>query len=48
MSSLCADFGIIMMDGTVDLSSGAVELDLVNSTSNPAIIKPGQIMATFI
>ncbi len=45
-SSLWADLGTIMMDGIVDLSSGSAELDFVNSTSIPVIIKPGQIMAT--
>ncbi len=44
-SSLWADLGTIMMDGIVDLSSGSAELDLDNSTSNPVIIKPGQIVA---
>ncbi len=47
-SSLWADLGTIMMDGIVDLSSGSVELDLVNSTSNLVIIKPGQIVVTAI
>ncbi len=28
------------------LSSGSVELDFVNATSNPVVIKPGQIVAT--
>ncbi len=36
------------MDGIVDLRSGSAELDFVNSTSNPVIIKPGQIVATAI
>ncbi len=47
-SSLWADLGMIMMDGIVDLRSGSAELDLVNSTSNPVVIKPGQIVATTI
>ncbi len=42
-SSLWADLVMIMMDGIVDLRSGSAELDFVNSTSNPVIIKPGQI-----
>ncbi len=37
-----------MMDGIADLRSGATELDFVNSTSNPVVIKPGQIMVTTI
>ncbi len=37
-----------MMDGIADFSSGSPELDFINSTSNPVIIKPGQIMATTI
>ncbi len=37
-----------MMDGIVDLRSGSAELDFVNSTSNRAVIKPGQIVATAI
>ncbi len=37
-----------MMDGVDDLSSGSVELDFVNSTSDPVIIKQGQIVATAI
>ncbi len=45
-SSLWADLGMTMMDGVADLSSGSVELDFVNSTSSPVVIKPGQIMAT--
>ncbi len=44
-SSLWADLGMIMMDGVTDLSSGSDELDFVNSTSIPVIIKPGQIVA---
>ncbi len=47
-SSLWADLGTIMMDGIVDLRSGSAELDFVNSTSNPVVIKPGQIVATTI
>ncbi len=47
-SSLWADLGMIMMDGIVDLRSGSAELDFINSTSNPVIIKPGQIMVTAI
>ncbi len=35
-----------MMDGVADLSSGSAELDFVNSTSHPVVIKPGQIIAT--
>ncbi len=37
-----------MMDGVADLSSGSAELDFINVTSNPVIIKPGQIVATAI
>ncbi len=37
-----------MMDGIVDLRSGSAKLDFVNSTSNPDVIKPGQIVATAI
>ncbi len=47
-SSLWADLGAIMMDVVSDLSSGSVGLDFVNSTSNPVVIKPGQIVATAI
>ncbi len=47
-SSLWADLGTIMMDGIVDLRSGSAELDFVNLTSNPVVIKPGQIVATAI
>ncbi len=36
---------MIMMDGIGDLSSGSAELDFDNSTSNPIVIKPGQIVA---
>ncbi len=36
------------MDGVADLSSGSVELDFFNSTSNPVVIKPGQIVVTAI
>ncbi len=39
---------IYMMDGVADLSSGSAELDFINVTSNPVIIKPGQIVATAI
>ncbi len=39
---------MIMMDGIVDLRSGSAELYFVNSTSNPVIIKPDQIVATAI
>ncbi len=38
--------GTIIMDCIVDLSSDSVELDFINSTSNPVVIKPGQIVAT--
>ncbi len=38
-SSLWADLSTIMMDGIVDLRSGFAELDFVNPTSNPVIIK---------
>ncbi len=41
-SSLWADLGMIMMDGIV------AELDFVNSTSNPVVIKSGEIVATAI
>ncbi len=34
-----------MMDGVADLSSGSAELDFINGTSNPVIIKPDQIIA---
>ncbi len=37
-----------MMDGVADLSSGSTRLNFVNSTFNPVIIKPGQIVATTI
>ncbi len=47
-SNLWADLGAIMMDGAADLSSGSTELDFVNSTSHPVIIKPGQIVVTAI
>ncbi len=47
-SSIWADLGMIMTDGIVDLRSGSVELDFINSTSNPVVIKPGQIVATAI
>ncbi len=47
-SSLWADLGVIMMDGVADLSSGSAGLDFINSTSNPDVIKPGQIVATAI
>ncbi len=47
-SSLWADFGMIMMDGVAELSSGSAELDFVNATSNPVILKPGQIIATAV
>ncbi len=45
-SSLWADLGTIMMDGVADLSSGSADLDFVNSTSHPVVIKPGQIVVT--
>ncbi len=47
-SSLWADLSEIMMDGVADLSSSSAGLEFVNSTSNPVIIKPGQIVATAI
>ncbi len=47
-SSLGADLGMIMMDSTADLSSSSAELDFVNATPNPFIIKPDQIIATAI
>ncbi len=47
-SSLWTYLGTIIMDGIVDLRSGCAELDFVNSTSNPVITKPDQIMATAI
>ncbi len=47
-SILWADLGTIMMEGMADLSSGSVELDFVNATSNPVVIKPGQIVVTAI
>ncbi len=37
-----------MMDGVADLSSGSAQLEFVNSTSHPVIIKPCQIVATAI
>ncbi len=40
-SSVWADLGAIMMDGVAGL-------EFVNSTSNPVVIKPGQIGATAI
>ncbi len=47
-SSLWADLGVIMMDGVADLSSSSAEFDFINLTSNTAIIKPCQIVATAI
>ncbi len=47
-SNLWIDLGAIMMDGIADLISGSAELDFVNSTSHPVVIKPGQIVATAI
>ncbi len=47
-TSLSSDLGTIMMDGVADLSSGSVELDFINTRSNPVIIKPGQIIAMAI
>ncbi len=47
-SSLWADLVAIMMDGVADLSSGSAGLEFINSTSNPVITKPGQIVATAI
>ncbi len=37
-----------MMDGVADLSSCSAELDLINATSNPVVITPGQIVATAV
>ncbi len=45
-SSLWADLSMIKMDGIVDFRFGSEELDFVNSTSNPVVSKPGQIMAS--
>ncbi len=39
---------MIMMDGIVYLSSSSAELYFVNSTSNPVLIKTGQIVAMAI
>ncbi len=47
-SSLWADIGAIMMDGVADLSFGSAELEFINSTSYPIVIKPGQIVETAI
>ncbi len=47
-SSLWTDFDMIMVDGVAELSSGSVELDFVNATSNPVVIKPGKIVATAV
>ncbi len=47
-SSLWADLGAIVMDGVADLSSGPAGLEFVNSTFNPVVIKPSQIVATAI
>ncbi len=47
-SSLWADLHAFMMDRVADLSSGSAGLELVNSTSIPVVIKPGQIVATAI
>ncbi len=47
-SSLWADLGMIMIDGIADLSSDSTQLDFFNSTSNPVVIKPGQIVVTAI
>ncbi len=47
-SSLWADLGAIMMDGVADLSSGSAGLEFINSTSNPVVIKQGQIVVTAI
>ncbi len=46
--SLWSDLGTIMMDIVADLSSSSAELDFINATSNPVVIKPGQIVATAI
>ncbi len=37
-----------MMDGVADLNSGSAELDFINTTSSPVVIKPRQIVATAI
>ncbi len=47
-SSLWADLNMIMMDGVADLSSGSVELDFINATLNPIVIKSGQIIANAV
>ncbi len=47
-SIIWADLGMIMMDGVAHLSSGSAELDFINPTSNPVIIKPDQIVVTAI
>ncbi len=47
-SSLWADLGTIIMDYVADLSSSSTELEFVNGTSNPVVIKQGQIVATAI
>ncbi len=40
-SSLWPDLGTIMMDGVADLSSGSVELDIINGMPNPVVNKLG-------
>ncbi len=47
-SGLWTDLGAIMMDGVADLNSSSAGLEFINSTSNPVIIKPSQIVATAI
>ncbi len=39
---------MIMMDGIVDLRSNSAELDFVNSTYNPVVIMPVQMVVTAI
>ncbi len=43
-STLWADLGMIIMDYVANLSSSSAELDFVNATFNPAVIRPGQII----
>ncbi len=39
---------LLQMDSVADLSSGSVEFNFLNATSNPVIIQPGPIVATAI
>ena len=46
--NLWSELGTIVMDGVADLSSGSADLGFDNATSNPVVIKPGQIVATAV